>query len=588
MAVKLRFVLVAAILHGAITTLLPVSPYPPANAASFVVVTGQVLQPFRLRCAPPLENSCLAAAREAVQRTQHVALCSSAPLHMTIGSCRAWACKTGRGLRPGSLSGQPCVLLSSLNSRREFAVGSCRQAATQGSLASRAQSDDPKEDGSAPTTWTIRRGGEVIEIPASNRKEGGIPRGQGGGHRPQTDGRDDGMGRRRQWRGPGSLHRGNQRGGRGGGNRRQYHEGRPMPAQVMLNQRIVASTSVSAVFSEVAGACEKGIPLNSVNLATALHRVARCGNAQVFDKLLHNEDYLYLINEVITRLESDKSDDFKPREIANTAWGVAKAQVTVPKLFANLCRAAVNFGLENFKPQELSNCVWACSTSCNHYSCTSAQRAEFQTFLPDFFQRVEAEIVRRSPLKAGAPTSNAPTSDPDAYAHSSFKAPQPQGLSDFKPQELSNTLWSFATLACDHVDVFKVIEQEMLSRGLDGYVAQTLPSLSGPTANSAHIFIFIFIICTHHTLILVLICRYVAQDIANSVWAFVTAGTSTEQVLALVEQDVTRRGVECFKSQELANLVWAFAKADYPMTTLLDLTQADVLKRDLAGTSFDF
>ena len=106
MAVKLRFFLVAAILHGAITTLLPASPYPPSNAAAFVVVTGQVLQPFRLRYSPP---QCLAASCEAVRNAPPHALCSFAPLYKTMWSCRAWVCKTGSRLRRGSWFGQPCA-----------------------------------------------------------------------------------------------------------------------------------------------------------------------------------------------------------------------------------------------------------------------------------------------------------------------------------------------------------------------------------------------------------------------------------------------------------------------------------------------
>ena len=293
-----------------------------------------------------------------------------------------------------------------------------------------------------------------------------------------------------------------------------------MPQQIMLNQRIAACSSVDSVFAEVAIAREQGIPLNSVNIATALHRVARCGNSNVFRDLLNVPEYSFLIEEVSNRLGSDKLSDFKPREIANTAWGVAKAQISAPKIFASICSAALNIGLEHFKPQELSICVWACATSFN--SCTPPQRTTLMQAIPTFFDAIEAEIVKRSEVRDG----------------------DLAGLSDFKPQELSNTLWSFATVASDRTDIFRVIEQEMLQRGLRSYVP---------------------------------------QDIANSVWAFVTAGASTAEVLELVEADVEMRGVRCFKSQELANLVWAFAKSDYAMTSFAALVEDDILERDLSG-----
>ena len=418
-----------------------------------------------------------------------------------------------------------------------------RNVVLLGSLDTIAQVGNPDSgnDGGPPSTWTIRRAGEEVrQIPASNRRDPGMGRdkGRGGG---VHSGRDDGGRRPRQWREPGAHNHAGPSAGRDSRRRWPQRPGRPMPQQIILNQRIVACTTVQEVFGEVALAREEGVPLNSVNLATALHRVARCGNSNIFRDLPGEPAYQFLLDEVSSRLESDDFADFKPRELANTAWGVAKAQVAAPKLFANLCRAALNVGLRHFKPQELSNCVWALSTSCNQ--CTAAQRAEFQAFIPLFFERVEVEIVRRSK------TADARSVQPAQQQHPALPDGEQDtdtqtriGLTDFKAQELSNTLWSFATVAGDRRDIFKVIEAEMLRRGLGAYVP---------------------------------------QDIANSVWAFVTAGASTPEVLALVEKDVCVRGVDCFKSQELANLVWAMAKADYPMTSFLDLVEKEVLRRDL-------
>jgi len=421
------------------------------------------------------------------------------------------------------------------------AIGA-RDAALLGSLHTIAQvgnSDSGNEEG-PPSTWTIRRAGEVRQIPASNRRDPGMgrDRSRGGGVHSV---RDDGGRRPRQWREPGAHKHAGPSAGRESRRRWPQRPGRPMPQQIVLNQRIVACTAVQEVFDEVALAREQGVPLNSVNLATALHRVARCGNSNIFRDLPREPAYQFLLDEVSSRLESDDSADFKPRELANTAWGVAKAQVASPKLFANLCRAALNVGLRHFKPQELSNCVWALSTSCNQ--CTAAQRAEFQGFIPLFFERVEDEIVRRSTTADARSVQPAQQQHPASHDDEQDMGTQTGiGLNDFKAQELSNTLWSFATVAGDRRDIFRVIEAEMLRRGLSAYVP---------------------------------------QDIANSVWAFVTAGASTPEVLALVEKDVCQRGVDCFKSQELANLVWAMAKADYPMMSFLGLVEKEVLRRDL-------
>ena len=431
-----------------------------------------------------------------------------------------------------------CTLVPLLRSRRPPVAS--RDFALYGSLNTCAQVGNPDSgnDQGPPSTWTIRRAGEVRQIPASTRRDPGMVRGHGRGGGAKS-GRDDERRRHRQWREPGSKNRAGPRAGpRGVRGTWQQHSGRPTPQQIVLNQRIVACTAVQDVFHEVAQASERGVPLNSVNLATALHRVARCGNSNIFRGLSREPVYQFLVDEVSSRLESDDADDFKPRELANTAWGVAKAQVAAPKLFANLCRAALKIGLENFKPQELSNCVWALSTSCNQ--CTQAQRAEFQVFIPQFFESIEAEIVRRSETRDVR--SGQPSQQEQRDHTQDMHAPAGTGLDDFKPQEMSNTLWSFATVAADRRDIFRVIEAEMMHRGLSAYVP---------------------------------------QDIANSVWAFVTAGASTHEVLALVEKEVESREGRGFKSQELANLVWAMAKADYPMTSFLDLVEQEVLRRDL-------
>ena len=51
--------------------------------------------------------------------------------------------------------------------------------------------------------------------------------------------------------------------------------------------------------------------------------------------------------------------DFKPQELANTAWAFATAGVRAEALFAAVAEAAVGSRLRGFKPQNLANTVWA-------------------------------------------------------------------------------------------------------------------------------------------------------------------------------------------------------------------------------------
>ena len=58
--------------------------------------------------------------------------------------------------------------------------------------------------------------------------------------------------------------------------------------------------------------------------------------------------------------------------------------------------------------------------------------------------------------------------------------------------------------------------------------------------------------CFTTALLLLYYCFTTPQDIANSVWAFVTAGAPCEVLLGLVQADLSVRGVGGFKSQERA------------------------------------
>ena len=152
-------------------------------------------------------------------------------------------------------------------------------------------------------TWTVRRGDHVRQIPASGlyARDGGLMLESNGGRSKATR---EGMGgpdsapkrQRREQNGRRSdAPRGRQaRRGRGG---RDLKRG-ALPLQIKLNQRLAACSSAAEVFQEVDSARAEAIPLNSVNLATALHRVARCGNADVFRNLADIPTYNFLVHEV--------------------------------------------------------------------------------------------------------------------------------------------------------------------------------------------------------------------------------------------------------------------------------------------------
>lgn len=143
------------------------------------------------------------------------------------------------------------------------------------------------------------------------------------------------------------------------------HQNRAKPEQIKLNQKIASCRHPSEVFEAISDAKGKGVELNSVNLATALHRVAKTGTAGDFRNLKSSEPYGELLDLVKAGLESNDGD-FNPREIGNMAWGIAKAQMASAELFELLQQAAERIQLSQYKPQELSNSAWAFATGWNN------------------------------------------------------------------------------------------------------------------------------------------------------------------------------------------------------------------------------
>ena len=62
--------------------------------------------------------------------------------------------------------------------------------------------------------------------------------------------------------------------------------------------------------------------------------------------------------------------------------------------------------------------------------------------------------------------------------------------------------------------------------------------------------------------------QFNAQDLANTVWAFATAGHVSPALCDAVEKEAVHGGLREFTPQALANTVWAFAKAEQPAQAL--------------------
>ena len=113
-----------------------------------------------------------------------------------------------------------------------------------------------------------------------------------------------------------------------------------------------------------------------------------------------------------------------------------------------------------------------------------------------------------------------------------------QRAMEFKPQELTNILWAFATAAVPAPQLF------------DAFAA--LAAEGASTFN--------------------------AQDLANAAWSFATAGVEAPRLFDSICAEAAPRLSE-FTAQNLANTAWAFATAGHAASTLFHAISAEVIPR---------
>ena len=78
--------------------------------------------------------------------------------------------------------------------------------------------------------------------------------------------------------------------------------GRPLPQQIALNKQLIECKTAQQVLDTVEWAQEEELPLNSVNFATAFHRIAKTNSGGGGINLRLSETYCRLLDRVIPAL----------------------------------------------------------------------------------------------------------------------------------------------------------------------------------------------------------------------------------------------------------------------------------------------
>lgn len=140
-------------------------------------------------------------------------------------------------------------------------------------------------------------------------------------------------------------------------------------------------------------------------------------------------------------------------------------------------------------------------------------------------------------------------------------------MTEFKPHELSMTLWALAKAggggtSAEAVEVWRAADAEVARRGLRDFDAQALSNIAWAATRAGVPLPRLFTAVAQEA------CArkfhdFAPQAVSNLVWAFSTAGEawSHQHFLSEAAAAATRAGPAAFKPHELSALAWGYGKA---------------------------
>lgn len=251
--------------------------------------------------------------------------------------------------------------------------------------------------------------------------------------------------------------------------------------------------------------------------------------------------------------------EFKTQELKDSLWGLSKSGIRHPLVFRRIAEYLVGretdevpvgklhtgVGVENFSSQEIANLCWAYAKqgqlASENSETLNGRMAVYCATAVDI-----GETLLKRFINCAAETNLANYGD----------------FSRFTTTDLSNTLWSLATLGCRHDRFLDVCEKQVLSRCqryLSGEERSQLTTFRG-------------------------------QEICNFVWSLATLNKITPDVLDTVapyieqlcrDSDGTlsaRSIAQYLHRQELGNIAWSCTVAGHYPPVLIRL-----LMRGLVG-----
>jgi len=157
-----------------------------------------------------------------------------------------------------------------------------------------------------------------------------------------------------------------------------------------------------------------------------------------------------------------------------------------------------------------------------------------------------------------------------------------RGLHGFKPQELVNLVWAFATAGVNDDKLFTAVADEALAQQLRGFKPQELTNMvwSFEKAGARNKKLYIAVA---NEAVKQKLYGFKPQELSNIIWVFARAGVRVCKLYTAVANEIMKQGLHCFNSQDLANTVWAFATACVHNKALFVAVAEEAVRQNLRG-----
>lgn len=284
---------------------------------------------------------------------------------------------------------------------------------------------------------------------------------------------------------------------------------------MQINGQITKAQSAREIITLIDTRLES---FNMVNCATALHRLAKNYQNQT-----RTPTVLALLGH-FTSLMTYEPRSCQPRQLSSSLWACAQLGVKDAS-FLTKAYELTNSKLRWFKSQELSNVLWAIAKLRSSES--SGESDDISQLLDAIAYAVINVISEFTPQGlSNTCWSFATLSHLNEEVMEALKTEIRPRLADFNAQELSNVLWSFAKLQVKIIDLIEDMRPHLIK--------------NTPKFSSQHL------ANIHYA-----IAKFVDED----------PSTKTEGVDSLVAHfyPVIRTQANRFNNQELSMIVWALS-----------------------------